>query len=333
MSKTIQNRVAGLDALKALCAFLVITIHANFQGIIGPYFDALARVAVPIFFMITGFFYCDTQKNGRDKLQIKKIAILCIEANLLYFLWEITIHLKSGVKEYILSCITLEAIINFLFFNESQFRPHLWYLSAMLYVLIIVYFLNKRFGAKAKHYLYISVPFLLLVNSAFGAYSGVILGKTFLNFFVRNFAFTGIPYFSIGLFIREHNSLHLTKLQIITGILLFSATTILEKYLLSNYLVSATHEHYISTVFTSVLLFILFQGYIENNGTKLLQSIGRRHSTMVYIIHPILIDIFDKLSRAAHIETQYFVIRPFVVFAASLLASVMWKYLLCFNRK
>lgn len=42
-------RVQGLDILKALCAFAVVTIHQKFPGRIGICLDALARIAVPIF--------------------------------------------------------------------------------------------------------------------------------------------------------------------------------------------------------------------------------------------------------------------------------------------
>ena len=57
-----------------------------FPGKVGAYFTALTRVAVPIFFMITGYFYSDTIKRHRECVQIKKIALLVVEANLFFFL-------------------------------------------------------------------------------------------------------------------------------------------------------------------------------------------------------------------------------------------------------
>ena len=58
-SRAEQSRAASLDVLKAICAFLVVCIHVPFPGKVGEYFTALTRVAVPIFFMITGFFHAD----------------------------------------------------------------------------------------------------------------------------------------------------------------------------------------------------------------------------------------------------------------------------------
>ncbi len=59
MNKVNQNRVRydGLDVLKCICAFLVVCIHAAFLGDVGKIVEVIARIAVPIFFMITGFFY------------------------------------------------------------------------------------------------------------------------------------------------------------------------------------------------------------------------------------------------------------------------------------
>jgi len=53
-SKTQKKDIPGLFALKALCALFVVIIHVPFIGK-----DTLApiiRIAVPCFFMISGFF-------------------------------------------------------------------------------------------------------------------------------------------------------------------------------------------------------------------------------------------------------------------------------------
>lgn len=51
-----EKRNNSIDNLKAICTFLIICIHVPFPGEIGAYFITLTRIAVPIFFMITGFF-------------------------------------------------------------------------------------------------------------------------------------------------------------------------------------------------------------------------------------------------------------------------------------
>ena len=74
-----QNRADNIDILKAICAFLIVCIHAPFPGVIGEYFKALTRIAVPVFFMITGYFYFDVEEKHGEIRQIKKIFNLVLE--------------------------------------------------------------------------------------------------------------------------------------------------------------------------------------------------------------------------------------------------------------
>lgn len=50
-------RNVGLDILKVIAAFFVVCIHAPFENEFGKDLKAISRCAVPIFFMITGFFF------------------------------------------------------------------------------------------------------------------------------------------------------------------------------------------------------------------------------------------------------------------------------------
>lgn len=61
--------VTGVDELKALCCFLVVCIHAKTSLTIGKYIVGLARIAVPLFLMITGYFYhCSSREKKRQQL-------------------------------------------------------------------------------------------------------------------------------------------------------------------------------------------------------------------------------------------------------------------------
>ena len=82
-SRAEQSRADNIDILKVICAFLIVCIHVPFPGRVGAYFTSLTRIAVPIFFMITGYFYSDTVARHKEKQQIKKIFCLVVEANIL----------------------------------------------------------------------------------------------------------------------------------------------------------------------------------------------------------------------------------------------------------
>lgn len=192
-----EKRNNSIDNLKAICTFLIICIHVPFPGEIGAYFITLTRIAVPIFFMITGFFYLDIIFYHKEVKQIKKILKLLIEANVIFLIWNILCKVFCGknIIHYLQSTITLKNIIKFVVFNESPLGVHLWYLGAVFYVLLIVFFLDKL---KLRKILYILVPFLLIIDLVFGKYSLIIFHHEFPYILVRNFLCVGIPYFCIG---------------------------------------------------------------------------------------------------------------------------------------
>lgn len=261
---TEQNRVCGLDILKAICAFLVISIHAPFPGVLGTAFLRVCRIAVPIFFMITGYFYSDLKRQAKQLIQIKKNLVLFAVSNLLYFLWGLCISiLKDGyTAKYFVQTINTQSLLTWVFFNDSPFAGHLWYLGAILYVLLIVLILDSMLPNYGMKVLYCLTPILLIMDLLFGKYSLLLLQKEFPVFLTRNFLCMGIPYFTIGNFLREHdNQVRLfgsKKFLLVLLILLCIFTTAIESSLLIRYNLSTPREHYLSTTFLSILVFIAF---------------------------------------------------------------------------
>lgn len=120
------RRCESLDVLKTISAFLIVCIHAPFPGIVGEYLIAIARIGVPIFFMITGYFYDCITERGREKQQIKKIFILLVVSNLLYFVKDLIASCVNGnLCTYINEQLSINRILHFLLLNESPFAGHL----------------------------------------------------------------------------------------------------------------------------------------------------------------------------------------------------------------
>lgn len=302
------ERHTGLDILKAICAFLVVCIHIPFPGAFGEYFTALCRVAVPIFFMITGFFY----KKDKAKKSIIKSARLFIIASILYFVFGLLVNgIEHNIGAYLSKITSFEMVIKFVFLNVSPFSGHLWYLSAVLYVQIIVYLL----GDKHKKILYRLTPVLLICDLVFGKYSLLLFERQVPYILLRNFIFVGIPYFCIGEFIAEHKKMFIDKR--VLGVLscLFIVTSLLERYLLVMNGTNAARDHYISTTFLSVCLFELALKYKGKNAIgKHLSIIGKEYSGVIYVIHPMLISIFNMIAIK---ELDF--LAPFIIYIGTLL--------------
>lgn len=319
-------RARSIDILKAVCAFLIVGIHIPFPVPIGNYFIVLARIAVPIFFIISGYFYSDVVEQKREKLQIKKLFLLMVKANIIYLLWNlaITVLNKMEVTTFICRTFSLQSILKFLLLNVSPLSGHLWFLGAIIYVHIIILIADKR---NARKLLYYSIILLLSIDLILGKYSIVLLHREFPYSMVRNFLFVGLPYFCIGCLLRQCD-FYIEKLReekLLLLIVLFSLTSILEHFILISVTMNATRDHYISTTLLAITLFILAlkkKNAVFYGTNVILSNIGRKYSTGIYILHPIFIKIIEVFMRECGIYEYYCFIAPVVVYVITLLFLV-----------
>ena len=321
--------------MKAICAFLVVCIHVPFPGEGGEYFTALTRIAVPIFFMITGYFYSTIVCRGKEAVQIKKVLALNIKANTIFMVWKLVYSIAKGkdvLIKFLSETFSREAIIRFLLFNDNQIGPHLWYLSAILYVLVIVQVFNRW---KLKKLLFYCTPLLLLVDLIFGKYSLLLLNREVPYYYVRNFAFVGIPYFSIGHLIYEKRSRikEIGRKWFALETVIFSATTVFERAFLISIGKNAVRDHYLSTTFLaiSIFAFALLDEHKKSNskGYVFLSLIGREYSTGIYILHPIFIAAFQVAFEVVGVFEVYKMVAPIVVY----LGTVVVLYIARSNSK
>lgn len=323
-----SNRVYGLDILKALRSLGVILIHFPFPGKIGSCLVALSRVAVPVFFMITGYFYIDTQNQKCELVQIKKILRLCVFSNILYVLWGLIVEWKGDYTTFFYEIKDRYSFLEIFLFNGSPISGHLWYLNAILYVLVVVYFLSRVFSKHSERILLTLTPFLLLINQIFGNYAPLLLQREYPFVYCRNFLFTGIPYFTLGLFLRKHKEVVIKftekRILFVALTLFFAVTTILEWYLLGYFDFFALVPHYISTTFLSVLVFSVFMRHDWDGKLMLLQTIGRKYATDIYIIHLMVNRGVVKMIYRLPIHEYYTLISPIVVFLVSILFSMLF---------
>ena len=127
--------------LKLLCAFLVISLHTPILEV--EWQDvtrAFARVAVPIFFMITGYYW---GSPSRDKAigKLKHIAKITAVAAIAYLAWGVVNEYRVGeLNQHLSHVFSLSTWFGYRMwvFNGTQFiSSHLWYMPAVMYAIII----------------------------------------------------------------------------------------------------------------------------------------------------------------------------------------------------
>lgn len=327
MEKLNLNRKIGLDVLKCIAAFLVVCIHASFYDKFGDYFTAISRIAVPIFFMISGYFYTRTVEKENQNKQILRILKLCIIANVLFFIYKILVAfvMSKDIVLILKDFFSINNIKQLILLNESPFAIHLWYLNALLYVVIIMKFINRYDKYKV---LYIITPFLLLTNLLLGKYSLLIIKREYSHMLVRNFLFIGLPYFAIGNYIEKsfkERKININNKLMIFFTVLLIITTVLERYILDKFNLDKFSDMYISTIFLSIIVFLIFLTYENKKDIKIVNyiaKIGREYSLNIYLLHIVVIDIMKKIF-GGFLFYNYFA--PIVVFVVTILICILYK--------
>lgn len=317
-----SQRMGQIDALKAICAFLVVCIHAPFPKPIGQWVSTLARIAVPIFFMITGYFYIDTINCKSERKQLIKVIRLIILANLVYVVWDFCLAIITDDISSFVDRFTVINLLSFIFLNESPMSGHLWYLGALLYALLIIELADR---VHLRKVLYLMTPVLLLCDLVFGKYSIAIWSGELPVIFVRNYLFVGLPNIVIGMLIKEGLGRNITKKALAGLIVLFTLTSLAEYFLLTSMNIATTREHYFSTNLLAITV-VLFSLKCEHPN-QFLSSIGQKYSLWLYIIHPIFAICISIVAYRIGMQNVYQYCAPFVVFAATLLFLILIRNL------
>lgn len=153
-------RIKSWDAFKWLAAFLVVAIHTSPLESIWPYGDFLltriaARLAVPFFFMLTGYFAVQVKKTE------KKLFLLYLGVTCLYL--PVQIYKYMGGETF-----TAGRILKDIFFDGTFY--HLWYLPACMLGLALMTLLLKCGKENA-----VAISILLYVIGLLGdSYFGLV---------------------------------------------------------------------------------------------------------------------------------------------------------------
>ena len=127
--KWYNMRNHSLDTLKFICAALVVMLHVKTPW--QHYYIPVARCAVPVFFIISGYFLMGNGMITRMCKGSKRILVILFYSSILFALVSVVRH------GFNIGCIipSVSKIVKFILLNDNPWAFHLWYLSAYLYVL------------------------------------------------------------------------------------------------------------------------------------------------------------------------------------------------------
>lgn len=154
MEKKINH---SLNVVKALAVFAVIYIHAGVNvGVIGTSIYSLTGFAVPLFFLISGFYsyFDDIHKSvEKYKSRIFRLIKLIFISNGLYLLLSL-LNNTHNIQD-IFSMFSPKSCLLYLVFTGTPIATHLWFLQALLFCYFIVFLMCRYNKTPDKLYIYI----------------------------------------------------------------------------------------------------------------------------------------------------------------------------------
>lgn len=313
-----------LNVWKGIAAFAVVLIHCTLPGVPGEIIKGIARFAVPLFFLISGYF-----AYGREDAVLRRREIhilrLYVGAVAVYYLW--------AAIRYFLSQRTFaqmgaelfpdggRTVSDLLLFNRTAMAPHLWFMGALVYCYLFYRLLARK---RLEERGYLLIPVLLAANLLLGEGRG-LTGIAVPVRWIRSFWLTGFPFFLWGSWFacrEKQGGLQLHRgagMALVAGGMLLSSV----ECLWSGY-----DELYVGSILTAGGLFSLALAFADLGKGSLLARIGERDSANIYLWHMLLRN-FAALAflMAGVYETMACqLLMPFLVGAASTaLAELMYR--------
>lgn len=291
-----SEEYGALDLFRMASAILVMCIHFR------PFFDysdllnfciseVISRIAVPFFFMCSGFFMGKKIRlnDGKDffylKQSIKKLLLLLVFWNLVYLPFNIRdiITYQSGGTVYKLLLFLRKMIM------ESY--GHLWYLNSLFMCLVSLY-IWRKFKYKDRYLIILMLglyTFGLLGSSYFfvaekmNILSSILVYVKHIIINYRNLFFFGGIFYMVG-YKLDLISLKKRFSGLLTIILFI--TFFVECYFIKINS-GKSWDYYITLLPLTIAIFLLLKEISIQNCVKI-----REISSLCYFMHPLIGLIF-----------------------------------------
>lgn len=258
--------------------------------------NGLARFAVPLFFMVSGYF---SFERGMDTVRrrLGHTFRLFLTANGVYFLWDLLVmYIERRLTfEAVGDLFSLDSLVDWVLWNQSPFMYHLWFLGALLYCYL---FYGLLVRLKKEEKVYWLIPVCLGANLILGEGAGIAGGHVAVAY-IRNFWLTGLPFFLLGHWSareQKREKLHLSS-RICMGAAAFGACLSMGEMLLSG-----GAELYAGSILMTCGIFLTAVQNPSAGRGSLLAHIGEKDSQSIYLWQIIIYDATSMLAKGLGIR-------------------------------
>lgn len=296
-----QQNLGGLDRAKLIAAFLVVAIHTSPLSSCSADADFIltrvaARLAVPFFLMVTGYFLLPQYLFAKSMDQrpllrfLKKIALLYGAAILLY----LPVNFYAGHFYGADAATILKRVL-----VDGTFY-HLWYLPALLLGLVVVYAIGYRLPFSVTAAVCLG---LYLVGLGGDSYYGLLQHTPIAGFYEQIFRISsytrdGLFYVPIFLVLGARMAVRRPVSRTICAIgFAVSFLLMTGEGMTLHTLGGQRHDSmYFALIPCMFFLFPLLLGWDKSSSPWM-----RQISTWIYLLHPFMILIVRRGARILHL--------------------------------
>ncbi|MGO4544712.1 acyltransferase family protein [Paenibacillus sp. 2TAB23] len=317
---------SGLDWLKFAAAVFVIANHTGPLLSYNEYADflisgILSRIAVPVFFMSSGYFFFrkltgDPVVDQRAlQKYVKKIAYLYGVSILLY----VPLNVYTG---YFSEDFTVYSFMKDLVFDGTFY--HLWYLPALIIGLCLTYVLYQKLTIK---WLVGSAILLFMIGLLGDSYYAITENATSLKLmydglfqvfdYTRNGLFYAPIFLVLGAWAAKHPKPERKPMNFAALFLLFLGLLFAEAILLHEAKFPRHDSMYIFAIPATYYLFYWAQTLSWSFNKEY-----REWRVWIYILHPLAIVLIRGAAEAVNLE-RWLIANHLIHFAAVCVVSIM----------
>ncbi|MCH5316895.1 MAG: acyltransferase [Eubacterium sp.] len=336
--KALGKQNNAIDLAKFICAVFVVAIHVPPFGsadgsTVVTYLnffiqDYLARIAVPFFFITSGYFlFKKTDIKNFDIKPSKQYVLRLIKLYLIWSLIYFPVRLgsiftdKKGILHGIISYFK-----DFVF---STSYSHLWYLNALIFATIVISFLLYK---RVK-------PLYIIAGGGIFYFLG-LFGQSWFGFLeplrgtfvwdilkavqslittTRDGLFDGLIFVGIGMLFAYYE-IKISRKSALTGLAVSLILLFTESFGFQFLGFSRSHDTYLFLVPTAFFLFAVIRDIQlpDNRNYKKMRTL----SSLIYFIHPWIKIILGALTYIIFKKQAIFLISFALTFAIAYFLSL-----------
>lgn len=288
----------GIDIAKFVASILVIAIHTYPFSQISAQLefvsvDGLARVAVPFFFLCSGYFYVrGAEKKGWGWPvlwnYLKRLLVVYGIWSLIYL--PLAIHGAKGIGLRFIGSI----LYQFVFIG---IHIHFWYFPALVFSIILLHTIFKRLEFKYVLTLGVLLYLLCMLGDSFWEVGRLPVFRPVVDLWISRFSRTrnalpgGFLFVAIGAWSALRQPAYRARTTSLFA-LLFLIAWVIESVLTEKMGLARHHNSGVFLAPASVFIFLTVLKW--NPRVQFDPAILRNISVIVYCIHPLLAFLIQK---------------------------------------